>query len=406
MPRTVLLLLLLPSFVRAQDGVDKLPVLNWPVPREWLNVKDGCGGSASTTTIASATTQQQQQRPLAAVGDGLADDTAAIQACFDQVSNETKKFSVYIPAGTYKVTSTLRLFRGLGILIIGQGESTRIEWGGDAGGRILVSDGLSRSRFVGLVFDGRDTAAVGFEHDSHRPGLFETRIRHQNNKFVNFLTAGIRIGHNRTNSKLETSEVLYENSIFANIGNQDSVAFNCTKYGGCGAVAIENFNDCGSPTRTHPASFRFFLAAPPFAAPSRLLVATFERSREIRLLTAPSATPADDNTFDGCHFFNNSWGIVNGGMANVYVRNSRFDSNGRKYSHRDGPAVNVYEGADIALAKSAGNSVRRCVSVNSTRFVVSPGRCGAITAFFCHIIALITDSIATPCVSFCSCHRH
>ena len=38
-----------------------------------------------------------------------------------------------------------------------------------------------------------------------------------------------------------------------------------------------------------------------------------------------------------------------------------------------GPAVNVYEGWDIGLAKSAGASVRRCVSVNSTRFVVSPG---------------------------------
>ena len=82
---------------------------------------------------------------------------------------------------------------------------------------------------------------------------------------------------------------------------------------------------------------------------------------------------SDDNTFDGCHFFNNSWGIVSNAMANMYVRNSRFESNGFKYQHRVGPAVYVYEGADIALAKSAGASVRRCVSVNSTRFVASPG---------------------------------
>jgi hypothetical protein len=26
---------------------------------------------------------------------------------------------------------------------------------------------------------------------------------------------------------------------------------------------------------------------------------------------------ADDNTFDGCHFFNNSFGIICGEMANV-----------------------------------------------------------------------------------------
>jgi hypothetical protein len=75
----------------------------------------------------------------------------------------------------------------------------------------------------------------------------------------------------------------------------------------------------------------------------------------------------------GCHFFNNSWGITSAGMANMYVRNSRFDSNGFKFQHRVGPAVYVYEGADIALAKSAGASVRRCVSVNGTRFVASPG---------------------------------
>eukprot|EP01051_Picozoa_sp_SAG22_P003460 SAG22_NODE_169_length_16721_cov_6.494104_2_plen_197_part_00 len=160
------------SLAWAQAGVDTLPVLNWPVPREWLNVKDGCGGGGAAMPMGAA-----GGTATAAVGDGVADDTAAIQACFDAVSNETDKVSVYLPTGTYKVTSTLRLFRGLGILIVGQGESSRIVWGGDAGGRILVSDGLSRSRFVGLVFDGRDMAAVGFEHDSHKPGLFETRIR-------------------------------------------------------------------------------------------------------------------------------------------------------------------------------------------------------------------------------------
>ena len=82
---------------------------------------------------------------------------------------------------------------------------------------------------------------------------------------------------------------------------------------------------------------------------------------------------ADDNTFDGCHFFNNSWGIYSSAMANMYVRNSRFDSNGFKFVQRAGPSVSVWTGADIALAKSAGASVRRCVSVNSTVFVSSPG---------------------------------
>ena len=80
MTRAAFLLIALslaPLELVAQEGVDKLPVLNWPVPREWLNVKAGCGGGGVSSTMA------------AAVGDGVVDDTAAIQACFDQVSNET-----------------------------------------------------------------------------------------------------------------------------------------------------------------------------------------------------------------------------------------------------------------------------------------------------------------------------
>lgn len=225
----------------ADDGtVDSLPTLAWPlpIPKDWLNVQTS--GSCDGDLTADVN--------VPARGDGQSDDTAAIQRCFDKVSNETQLYTVYLPAGTYKITKTLRLSRGLGILIVGDGESTRLVWGGEKNGRLLISDGLSRSRFVGLVFDGQDTAAIGFEHDSHSPGLFETRIRHQNNKFVNFLKAGIRIGMNRTDHKLETSEVLYENSVFANNGNQDEVAFNCTKFGGCGGVVILNFNDCESHT--------------------------------------------------------------------------------------------------------------------------------------------------------------
>ena len=55
----------------------------------------------------------------------------------------------------------------------------------------------------------------GAEHDARRPGLYETRIRHQVNKFTNFLTAGVRVGYNKTGAgKLESSEMLFENCIF------------------------------------------------------------------------------------------------------------------------------------------------------------------------------------------------
>jgi hypothetical protein len=227
------------GLVSSTNEVDVLPTLAWPSPpKDWLNVQTSgaCGGVSHMSGGGLA----------AARGDGLADDTAAIQRCFDLVNNKTEQVTVYLPAGTYKITETLRLFRGLGITIVGAGEGTRLLWAGEKHGRLLITDGLSRSRFLGLVFDGADLADVGFEHDSHAPGLFETRIRHQNSKFINFLSAGIRIGLNRTDHKLETSEVLYENLVFANNGNQDEVALNCTKHGACGGIVILNFNDCAS----------------------------------------------------------------------------------------------------------------------------------------------------------------
>ena len=229
----------------AQLGtVPSIPTLEWfggDLPSDWLNVKHGCSSPPHPLVAAQGAAAATRRTPRA-VGDGLADDTQAIQACLTAVSNETNQHVVFLPAGTYKITQTLRLVRGLGVAIIGAGEPTRLVWAGAQGGHLLLSDGLSRSIFVGLVLDGQDTAAVGFEHDAHRPGLFETRIRHSNSKFINFLQAGIRIGANRTNGKLETSEVLYQNLVFANCGSQESVAFNCTKFGSCGGIAILNFN--------------------------------------------------------------------------------------------------------------------------------------------------------------------
>lgn len=79
----------------------QLPVLSYPdpPPREWLNVQTGCSLGAGGAGGAK--------------GDGKTDDTAAIQACLNMINNETKHYAVYLPVGTYKITSTLKLFRVL-----------------------------------------------------------------------------------------------------------------------------------------------------------------------------------------------------------------------------------------------------------------------------------------------------
>src|SRR5437867_1509292 len=58
----------------------------------WMNAKTGCASHAG------------------AVGDGNADDTTALQNCLNALSSTTPV--LWIPAGTYKITSALSLTSG------------------------------------------------------------------------------------------------------------------------------------------------------------------------------------------------------------------------------------------------------------------------------------------------------
>jgi hypothetical protein len=65
------------------------------------------GVDAVTTNVQAKLRETVSVMDFGAIGDGVADDTAAIQAAIDA------SYSVYIPNGTYKVTATIYLRRGL-----------------------------------------------------------------------------------------------------------------------------------------------------------------------------------------------------------------------------------------------------------------------------------------------------
>ena len=105
-----------------------------------------------------------------AVGDGKADDTAAIQKALESVrSSSSPKKVLYFPAGIYRITSTLRLDRishnePLGMSITGEHpEKTIITWDGSTGGSMLFYDAwyASISRFT---LDGAGKAKTAIEH--------------------------------------------------------------------------------------------------------------------------------------------------------------------------------------------------------------------------------------------------
>ncbi|HZK80968.1 MAG TPA: glycosyl hydrolase family 28-related protein [Humisphaera sp.] len=175
----------------ATESTPAIPQLAWEQRSDWINVK---------TTGAK--------------GDGIADDTAAIQASLDRLAEGV---TIYFPPGTYRITQTLQCPHGRfpGVTLIGHGRTTILAWDGEVGGRMFwTNEGMLYTRFVGLTWDGRGKAAVGFDHASQK--IYETEMRHQYEAYLNFTEAGIRVGHQM---KTATAETLYDNCLFSNCGH-------------------------------------------------------------------------------------------------------------------------------------------------------------------------------------------
>ena len=177
-----------------------MPELRWEPRADWVDIKNDVTPSAK--------------------GDGVADDTAALQAALNQLSEAPgRKTTVFLSPGTYRITKTLELKQKDGIALIGCGRLSKIIWAGATGkgddARMFWSNGSPRSRYVGITWDGQGKASVGFDHDSK--GYFETEIDHQHEAFLNFTGSGIRIGHDQnTPGAQATAETTYANCVFLN----------------------------------------------------------------------------------------------------------------------------------------------------------------------------------------------
>lgn len=186
---------LFPEPAAVQASVPSLPALNWQQQSDWINVK-------------------QDIKP-AAYGDGVHDDTAAIQAGLNLLNRGWYgRKTLYLPTGTYVISKTLTLDKIYGAAIIGQGKSTRILWRGPKNVPMYWSNGVSSARYVGLVWDGNGQASVGIDHASKT--FYEGSIRHQDEAFVNFLSSGIRVGYNQV---VPTSEMTFRNCLFQKCGS-------------------------------------------------------------------------------------------------------------------------------------------------------------------------------------------
>ena len=204
-----------------QGASPELPELAWTERSDWINVMTDVSPTAK--------------------GDGVADDTAALQAALDLVQAQQSNglCTVYMPPGTYRITATLHLANSSGIAWIGHGRTTRIVWDGPADSErgMYWSDGVPRTRYIGIVWDGQNRATVGHDHGS--TNRFETRLRYEHIAFLNFTVAGIRTGYQRAKA---TAETVYQNCLFVNCAIGANIVLHNDynhKFNGC------EFRQCG-----------------------------------------------------------------------------------------------------------------------------------------------------------------
>lgn len=109
------------------------------------------------------------QTDYGAKGDGITDDTAAIQAALDELRFHKEHCVLYFPAGVYRVTKTVGTLRAahqecLGVSVIGADPATTIiKWDGPANGVIFNYDAWY-SKISRLTLDGVGKAAVALAY--------------------------------------------------------------------------------------------------------------------------------------------------------------------------------------------------------------------------------------------------
>jgi hypothetical protein len=97
----------------------------------------GPGTGAVARTVASKLSEVVSVMDFGAVGNGVADDTAAIQAAIDSVAGP---LTVFLPPGTYLITSTIYLRRSR-VRLVGAGvSSTFVKYTNAAGGIAFSGD--------------------------------------------------------------------------------------------------------------------------------------------------------------------------------------------------------------------------------------------------------------------------
>ncbi|WP_269522644.1 glycosyl hydrolase family 28-related protein [Coraliomargarita parva] len=302
MSRLLLLPFCILSLLQFVSARTQIPQINWVSASDWVNVQEH-----------------------GAVGDGVVDDTDAIQALLSDLHPGSV---LYFPPGEYRITRELlieksqvgnpREKRLMGAGFYGHGSDTILKYDGEPSAVMLRIRGMLHYHIEGFVFDGGGKARVGMYHDNRLEGkmLFETHLYHEFVTMRNFTEYGILFGDLDDNPGGASAETTFQHMIFENCGT---------------GITFNKFND-----------YNF--------------------------------------TFDGCTFRDNARMGIECMNGNFYVRNSRFENNGLdvsanpEHSSSIRRSVSVGSGAFLEFTNSVSPfTVENCL-------VTDWQRAAAITA--------------------------
>jgi hypothetical protein len=128
-----------------------------------------------------------------AIGDGVADDTAALQKAIDQFT--AKSSVLFLPAGVYRITRGLSMTSHMYVAVLGEDPATTtIRWDGASDGTMILCNGVRYSKIGRLTWDGggRPVTALWHRWDGHTPNA-ATGLEHADEVFRD-VAVGLRAG--------------------------------------------------------------------------------------------------------------------------------------------------------------------------------------------------------------------
>ncbi len=128
----------------------------------WINAKTGKQFDGTGSSLCTAST-----------GNGSTDDTTAFQSCLTALGDTNPV--LWVPAGTYKISSTVTVFNHHYIQVIGAAPSTTtLIWAGATNGKLFYFQGVSQSAIKRITFDGGAIAGTELLNINTNGGLFPT----------------------------------------------------------------------------------------------------------------------------------------------------------------------------------------------------------------------------------------